>query len=149
MFHHWFGLWALPVLLHFLKYTDGFAWLTLSWDYLLNRQKKKHKRKEKKKDTKKKKWARCQWLLPWRVALCSSLSPFGGNNGMFTLLPKEQAHVTVVKSTKRLFSSVLHSRYRPILLQCSGSERSLCIDLLYLCDRPPLMVAMLVAMLCC
>lgn len=90
---------------------------------------------------------------PLTCSVCSSLfPPFGGNNGilclMFTLLPKEQAHVTLLISTKG-FSSVLHFRYRFIVLQCFSSKRSLHIDLVYLCDRPPLMVAMLVAMLYC
>lgn len=115
--------------------------VNLSWDYLLNTNKQT------------KKMSTVSVAAPLTCSVCSSLfPPFGGNNGilclMFTLLPKEQAHVTLLISTKG-FSSVLHFRYRFIVLQCFSSKRSLHIDLVYLCDRPPLMVAMLVAMLYC
>lgn len=119
--------------------------VNLSWDYLLNTNKQTKKKQ-------KKNWARCQRLLPWLVACVHPfpllVATMGSSCLMFTLLPKEQAHVTIVVSTKG-FSLVLHFRYRFILLQCFSSERSLRIDLVYLCDRPPLMVAMLVAMLYC
>lgn len=60
--------------------------------------------------------------LPLTCSLCSSC-PLGGNHGipllMFTLLPKEQAHVTIVIATK--FYSVLHLRwfiFRYRFMQC-------------------------------
>lgn len=74
---------------------------------------------------------------------------------MFTLLPKEQAHVTIVIATKKGFFPrycICVGLYLGID-SCSvfgrEEERSLRIDLVYSCDRPPLVVAMLVAMLYC
>lgn len=68
---------------------------------------------------------------------------------MFTLLPTEQAHVTIVIATKGFF---------PWCCVCVGlylgidscRKRGACVLILcILCDRPPLVVAMLVAMLYC
>lgn len=70
---------------------------------------------------------------------------------MFTLLPKEQAHVTIVIATKGFpWYCICVGLYLGIDSCSVSAERgSLHIDLVYLCDRPPLVVAMLVAMLCC
>lgn len=73
---------------------------------------------------------------------------------MFTLLPKEQAHVTIVIATKKkkklfFFPLGIASGLYLGIDSCSVSaERGACVLILcYLCDRPPLVVAMLVAML--
>ena len=72
---------------------------------------------------------------PLTCSVCSSLSSFGGNDGilflMFTLMPKEQAHVTIVIATttkKKFFSSVLHLRwfiFRYRFMQCFKQREEL------------------------
>ncbi len=88
-------------------------------------------------------------------SVCSSLSPSGGNDGilllMFTLLPKEQAHVTIVIATKRFFPWSLHLRwfiFRYRFMQCFQQREEACILILCICvtDLPSWLLCWL---LCC
>lgn len=118
--------------------------VNLSCDYLLNTNKQTKKEHG------------VSGCSPWRVACVHPCPPFGGNDGilflMFTLLPKEQAHVTIVIATKRFFP-----RYRICvglylgIDSCSVSaekKRGACVLILCICvtDLPSWLLCWL---LCC
>lgn len=115
--------------------------VNLSCDYLLHSNKQTRR-----------KWALCQWLLPWLVA-CVHPVPSGGDGGilclMFTLLPKEQAHVTVDIATKVFpWYCICVGLYLGIDSCSVSAERGACVLILCICvtDLP---LWLLCWLLCC
>lgn len=90
-------------------------------------------------------------MLPWHTARVPV--PFGGSDGillMFTELRKEQAHLTTVKATKSpVFGTAFTSVHVSVEIHAvfELGEELLHIDLVYLCDGPPLWL--LCWLLCC